>query len=234
MQVVFQDPYAALNPRMRIGVSVGEPLVVHGLVSGRRTLRTRVEALLETVGIPADAYDRYPHEFSGGQRQRICIARALAVEPECIVADEPLSALDVSIQAQILNLLADLRSNRGIAFLFISHDLNVVRYFSDRVCVMYLGRIVEEGKTDEIFRSPLHPYTEALLASAPVPDPRRRREPPAILSGDVPSPVHIPSGCRFHPRCPRRFAPCDKIDPRLAVPGREETRRVACHLRVPP
>jgi len=234
MQVIFQDPYASLNPRMTVGASVGEPLLIHGLVRGRADLKSRVTDLLQSVGLGADAFGRYPHEFSGGQRQRICIARALSLGPDFIVADEPVSALDVSVQAQVLNLLADLRSQRGIAFLFISHDLNVVRYFSDRVLVMYLGRIVEEGPTEMVFSSALHPYTKALLSAAPAPDPDDRQRKRILLGGDVPSPLEIPSGCRFHPRCPWRFDPCDTADPRLAAPAAAADQRVACHLHNAP
>lgn len=227
VQIIFQDPFASLNPRRTVYDTVSEPLVIHGLVS-RRAMREAVEELLGRVGLTADILHRYPHEFSGGQRQRICIARALAVSPELVVADEPLSALDVSIQAQILNLLQDLKEKTQIAFLFISHDLRVVKYFSDSVGVMYLGRIVEYAKTDELFGMPLHPYTEVLLSS--VPEIRRgedgipRR---VVLKGDVPSPVNIPAGCPFHPRCPKRFSPCDTVVPLLQE---QKGRLVSCHL----
>lgn len=226
LQVVFQDPFASLNPRMRVMDSVGEPFVIHGIAKGDE-LKSRVLGLMDRVGLPADAAGRYPHEFSGGQKQRICIARALALEPEMIIADEPLSALDVSIQAQILNLLEDLKKERNLAFLFITHDLHVVEHFADKVAVMYLGVIVESADTHSLFGKPLHPYTEALLSAVPEPDPDKRRE-RIILKGDVPTPLNIPTGCRFHPRCPKRFEPCDKVVPELleSEPG----RLTACHL----
>jgi len=225
IQVVFQDPFASLNPRMRILDAVGEPFVIHKEASGL-DLRKRVMGLLEQVGLPASAAERYPHEFSGGQRQRICIARAMALEPDLIVADEPLSALDVSIQAQIINLLNDLRKERNLSYLLISHDLHVVHHFADRVAVMYLGIIVEEGTAEDLFNTPLHPYTEALLSAVPEPDPEKRRH-RILLPGDVPSPAQVPSGCRFHPRCPKRFDPCDRIVPELAE---KDGRKIACHL----
>ncbi len=230
VQIIFQDPFASLNPRRTIYDTVSEPLVIHNLVP-RSSLRYTVADILGRVGLAPDILHRYPHEFSGGQRQRICIARAIAVSPELIVADEPLSALDVSIQAQILNLLQDLREKTGISFLFISHDLRVVKYFSDSVGVMYLGKIVEYAKTDELFAMPLHPYTEVLLSSVPEIRtgeegvPRR-----VVLKGDVPSPINIPAGCPFHPRCPKRFEPCDKIVPLLSE---QNGRLVSCHLRNP-
>lgn len=226
-QIIFQDPFASLNPRRTIYDTVSEPLLIHNLAS-RNQMRDAVAEILGSVGLTSDIMDRYPHEFSGGQRQRICIARALAVSPELIVADEPLSALDVSIQAQILNLLQDLRGKTGISFLFISHDLRVVKYFSDDVGVMYLGKIVEYAKTDELFERPLHPYTEVLLAS--IPEVRSGEEEISertALKGDVPSPINIPAGCPFHPRCPKRFGPCDKIVPLLS---RQNGRSVSCHL----
>ncbi len=225
MQVIFQDPFASLNPRMRILDAVGEPLVIHKEASGPE-LRQRVYSLLERVGLPNSAAERYPHEFSGGQRQRICIARAMALEPDLIVADEPLSALDVSIQAQVINLLDDLRKQHHLSYLLISHDLHVVQHFADRVAVMYLGVIVEEGTAEDIFNAPLHPYTEALLSAVPEPDPEKRRH-RIVLPGDVPSPTQIPSGCRFHPRCPKSFEPCDKVVPGLIE---NQGRRTACHL----
>jgi peptide/nickel transport system ATP-binding protein/oligopeptide transport system ATP-binding protein len=227
VQIIFQDPFASLNPRRTIYDTVSEPLLIHKLASGNQ-IRDSVVDILGSVGLAPDIMNRYPHEFSGGQRQRICIARALAVSPELIVADEPLSALDVSIQAQILNLLQDLRKKTGISFLFISHDLRVVKYFSDTVGVMYLGKIVEYAKTDELFERPLHPYTEVLLAS--VPEIRPWEEGMAgkvVLKGDVPSPMNIPAGCPFHPRCPKRFEPCDKIVPSLRD---QKGRLVSCHL----
>lgn len=230
VQIVFQDPFASLNPRRTVYDAVSEPLLIHNIVSRSRMKDTVVE-LLSKVGLGPDAASRYPHEFSGGQRQRICIARALAVSPELIVADEPLSALDVSIQAQIINLLMDLRKETRISFLFISHDLRVVHYFSDMVGVMYLGKIVEYAKTDELFDKPLHPYTEVLLASAPKIRPAGSEGiHKAPLSGEVPSPINIPPGCPFHPRCPKRFEPCDSVVPYLEE---SDGRLVSCHLRNP-
>jgi oligopeptide/dipeptide ABC transporter ATP-binding protein len=227
VQIIFQDPFASLNPRRTIYDTVSEPLLIHNLVP-KHQRRDAVVEVLSRVGISPEILNRYPHEFSGGQRQRICIARALAVSPELIVADEPLSALDVSIQAQILNLLQDLKEETKISFLFISHDLRVVQYFSDTIGVMYLGKIVEYAKTDELFEMPLHPYTEVLLASVP----EIRTEEGGVarrleLKGDVPSPINIPSGCPFHPRCPKRFEPCDKIVPSLRE---QRGRLVSCHL----
>lgn len=223
VQIVFQDPFASLNPRMTVFETLSEPMKIHGLAE-RKELREKVKNLLERVGL-GDVLESYPHEFSGGQRQRICIARALAVEPEVIVADEPLSALDVSIQAQILNLLIELKRQSRISFVFISHDLRVVEYFSDKVAVMYLGKFVEFSDTEDLFAKPLHPYTEVLLASTP--DITASTPRPALLRGEVPSPVEIPKGCPFHPRCPKRFAPCDKVVPELKP---YEGRPVACHL----
>ncbi len=235
-QIIFQDPFASLNPRRSVFDTVSEPFVIHKLASGSAR-RDRVVDLLGTVGLGPETMDRYPHEFSGGQRQRICIARALAVSPELIVADEPLSALDVSIQAQILNLLQELKRSSGISFLFISHDLRVVRYFSDMVGVMYLGRLVEYAKTEELFDKPCHPYTEILLASAPKINIAGAAEASVGIKdngpsqtrdlGDVPSPVHLPPGCPFHPRCPKRFNPCDRIVPKLKE---QDHRLVSCHL----
>ncbi len=236
-QIIFQDPFASLNPRRTVYDTVSEPLVIHKLAL-RAEIRDRVAGILNKVGMGPETMNRYPHEFSGGQRQRICIARALAVSPELIIADEPLSALDVSIQAQILNLLHELKRTSKIAFLFISHDLRVVRYFSDAVGVMYLGKIVEHAKTEELFNKPYHPYAEVLLASAPKIIKREEfqdKDPLALPShtaravdlGDVPSPVNIPSGCPFHPRCPKRFGPCDKIIPELKE---KDGRLVSCHL----
>ncbi len=226
MQIVFQDPYGSLNPRMRVGDIVGEGLDIHGLAKGRER-KERVLALLERVGLPRDAYDRYPHEFSGGQRQRIGIARALAVEPRFIVADEPVSALDVSIQAQIVNLLQDLQEERGLAYLFITHDLRLVEHISHRVAVMYLGQIVELAPAEELYRDPHHPYTRALLSAIPQPDPKLRRE-RMILPGDVPSPIAPPPGCRFHPRCPFAEERCRVEPPRLS--GNGSGHFVACHV----
>jgi oligopeptide/dipeptide ABC transporter ATP-binding protein len=230
LQVVFQDPYSSLNPRMRVGEIVGEPLLVHRLAPNRSEREQQVAELLETVGLDPSAMRRYPHEFSGGQRQRIGIARALSVKPRLIVADEPVSALDVSVQAQVVNLLLELQERFGMAYLFISHDLRVIRHVSQRVAVMYLGRIVEEADTDELFRDAAHPYTRALLSAIPVPDPTsgRRR---IVLPGDVPSPIHPPPGCRFHPRCPEVFEPCAGQEPQLA--GLAPGRKVACFLHDP-
>jgi peptide/nickel transport system ATP-binding protein len=226
-QIIFQDPFASLNPRRTVYDAVSEPLLIHKVVP-RTSMKEKAVELLSSVGLGADALGRYPHEFSGGQRQRICIARALAVSPEVIVADEPLSALDVSIQAQIITLLMNLRKKTHISFLFISHDLRVVHYFSDTVGVMYLGKIVEYAKTDELFDTPLHPYTEVLLASAPqIAAESRGRIRRVPLKGEVPSPIDIPPGCPFHPRCPKRFEPCDKIVPQLEE---NRARLVSCHL----
>lgn len=224
VQIIFQDPFASLNPRMTVFDTISEPLKIHALVK-RSDLKGTVTSLLQNVGLQADVLNRYPHEFSGGQRQRICIARALAVSPEVIVADEPLSALDVSIQAQILNILQELKRTSNISFLFISHELRVVQYFSDEIAVMYLGKIVEYAKTDELFKKPLHPYTIVLLSSAPRIRPDGKKKP--VLVGDIPSPIEIPPGCPFHPRCPKRFEPCDKVVPDLKeIQG----RHVSCHL----
>ncbi len=229
VQIIFQDPFASLNPRMTVLDTLSEPLKIHKLVP-RAQRKDKVESLLKSVGLQPDVLNRYPHEFSGGQRQRICIARALAVSPEVIIADEPLSALDVSIQAQVLNILQNLKKESHISFLFISHDLRVVQYFSDEVGVMYLGKIVENAAAEDLFENPLHPYTVVLLSSAPKmrPDGQKR----TILKGDVPSPLDIPRGCPFHPRCPRRFEPCDRVVPELKAPaGRGLSGRlVSCHL----
>jgi len=227
LQIIFQDPFASLNPRMRVRDIVAEPLVIHRLAE-KKDLDRRAASLLARVGLDRDALTRYPHEFSGGQRQRIGIARALASDPSFIVADEPVSALDVSVQAQIINLLADLQQDMGLSFLFIAHDLNVVRHFSDRVAVMYLGRIVEIAPAEEIYRNPSHPYTEALLADIPVADPAIKKK-HILLKGDIPSPTSIPPGCRFHTRCIYRFDPCDKVLPRTTDLG--SSHYVDCHLR---
>ena len=216
MQVIFQDPYSSLNPRMTAGNIIGEPLVVHGLVKGKAEYRERVAELLQNVGLNPYMADRFPHEFSGGQRQRIGVARALSVGPKFIVADEPVSALDVSIQAQIINLLEDLQEQFNLTYLFIAHDLSVVRHISDRVGVMYLGHIVELADRGEIYVNPVHPYTRALLSAVPIPDPvidaQRER---ILLTGEVPSPLNPPSGCVFHPRCPAAIDDCSRVMPEL-------------------
>jgi oligopeptide/dipeptide ABC transporter ATP-binding protein len=225
MQIIFQDPFGSLNPRMRVGAIVGEGLEIHGLATGADKKR-RVLHLLERVGLHADAYDRYPHEFSGGQRQRIGIARALAVEPRLVVADEPVSALDVSVQAQIINLLQDLQEEMHLTYVFIAHDLRVVEHISHRVAIMYLGKIVETASSDEIYRQPRHPYTRALLSAIPVPDPRAPRERTG-LAGDAPSPIEPPAGCAFHPRCPHAEHRCRTEVPQLQG---DDSHRVACHV----
>jgi oligopeptide transport system ATP-binding protein len=227
MQIIFQDPYASLNPRMTVGAIVGEALSIHKLARNAREHDERVVSLLETVGLHADYRSRYPHEFSGGQRQRIGIARALAVSPRLIVCDEPVSALDVSIQAQVINLLEDLQQQFGLAYLFIAHDLSVVEHISRRVAVMYLGRIVELASARDLYAAPKHPYTEALLSAVPVPDPTARRQ-RIVLQGDVPNPIRPPAGCHFHPRCPHAMERCRAQAPLLReiAPG----HLAACHL----
>ena len=232
MALIFQDPYASLDPRMSIGTIVGEPLEIHGLARSRADRNNRVGELLELVGLSPDYRNRYPQEFSGGQRQRVGIARALATEPDFIVCDEPIAALDVSIQAGIMNLLEDLQDKLGLTYIFIAHDLSAVQHFSDRIAVMYLGRIVETADRVTLYENPQHPYTRALLSAVPVPDPgvqRTRRR--IVLEGDVPSPINPPSGCNFHQRCPNAFEPCPAVDPVLRVT--DEGHNVACHLYDP-
>jgi len=225
MQIVFQDPYGSLDPRMRVGAIVAEGIEIHGIARGAEK-RAMVERLLAEVGLRPEHADRYPHEFSGGQRQRIGIARALAVGPRFLVCDEPVSALDVSVQAQVINLLADLQRKHGLAYFFVAHDLRVVAHLSHRIAVMYLGRIVEIGSTERLLETPRHPYTRALLSAVPEPDPERRAERMA-LAGDVPSPIAPPGGCAFHPRCPHAEARCRVERPELAGDGRHA---VACHV----
>jgi oligopeptide/dipeptide ABC transporter ATP-binding protein len=235
LQMVFQDPYGSLNPHRRVGSIIGDPLAVHGVAAGAGR-RRRVQELMELVGLNPEHYNRYPAEFSGGQRQRVGVARALALRPKLIVCDEPVSALDVSIRAQILNLLADLQDELELTYLFISHDLSVVRQVSDRVAVMYLGKLAEVAPVDELYRRPRHPYVAALLSAVPVPDPdladRRER---IILAGDVPSPVHPPAGCRFHPRCPKARPVCVEVAPPLVARGTDGANHpTACHFPVEP
>ena len=227
MQIIFQDPYSSLNPRMTVEQIVGEGIIIHKLCKTKAERRERVADLLQKVGLSPEQMNRYPHEFSGGQRQRVGIARALAVSPKLIIADEPISALDVSIQAQVINLLEDLQEQFDLTYLFIAHDLRVVEHISDRVAVMYLGQILELADGEELYAKPLHPYTEALLSAIPIPDPTTKRH-RIILEGDPPSTIHPPSGCRFHTRCHKRFERCDKEETQL----REVDPRhwVACHL----
>jgi oligopeptide/dipeptide ABC transporter ATP-binding protein len=233
VQMIFQDPYSSLNPRRRVGAIIGDPFAIHKTSAGGERKR-QVQDLMERVGLNPEHYNRFPAEFSGGQRQRIGVARALALRPKLIICDEPVSALDVSIQAQVLNLLADLQRDYGLTYLFIAHDLEVVRHVSDSVAVMYLGRIGESGPRDPVYRSPRHPYTVALLSAAPAADPdtaaARQR---IILTGDVPSPIDPPSGCRFHPRCPKAEALCSQQEPQLeAKAGDAATHLTACHFPV--
>ena len=230
MQMIFQDPYSSLNPRMTVGEIIGEGLRLHSSLAGSE-IRERVAAWLERVGLAADHRSRYPHEFSGGQRQRIGVARALILEPEFVVCDEPISALDVSVQAQVINLLDDLKASMGLTLLFIAHDLSMVRYVSDRMAVMYLGSLVEVGKADEVFFEPRHPYTQVLVGSNPEPDPKSERERPSTaIRGEIPSPVNLPPGCRFADRCPEAMAQCRTQRPQLKPLAAESERLVACHL----
>ena len=229
MQLIFQDPYSSLNPRKTVGAIIGEPFAIHGLDEGRGSRRRAVQDLMEQVGLHPEHYNRYPHEFSGGQRQRIGVARAIALKPKLVIADEPVSALDVSIQAQILNLLRDLQERFGLTLILIAHDLSVVRHMCDRVAVMYLGKIVELAANEQLYDHPRHPYTGALLSAVPVPDPRlaatRRR---AVPPGDVPSPTNPPAACRFHPRCPKAQEICSQVEPPLESKGGGTL--AACHF----
>jgi len=227
-QMIFQDPYASLNPRMTVNAIIGEPLRVHRLITNTHERDERVKELMNLVGLSPRLINRFPHEFSGGQRQRIGIARALASQPMFIVCDEPISALDVSIQAQVVNLLEDLQDRFGLTYLFIAHDLSMVRHICDRVAVMYLGVIVELANRDELYENPLHPYTQALLSAVPIPDPKKdRARQRTILTGDVPSPLNPPSGCRFHPRCPIAMQKCSEIEPEWREISPQHW--IACH-----
>jgi oligopeptide/dipeptide ABC transporter ATP-binding protein len=226
MQIIFQDPYSSLNPRMTVNQIIGDPMEIHKVYKGSQR-RDRIAYLLEKVGLTPEQGRRYPHEFSGGQRQRIGIARALALNPQLIIGDEPVSALDVSIQAQIINLMIELQQEFGLSYIIIAHDLAVVEYICDRVAVMYLGKIVEMASYRDLYNDPKHPYTQALMSAIPVPDPKARKE-KAILKGDVPSPINPPSGCYFHPRCPHKMEGCDRDEPALKDTGGDHW--VACYL----
>jgi oligopeptide/dipeptide ABC transporter ATP-binding protein len=228
MQMIFQDPYSSLNPRKTVGSIIGQPFAIHGLNEGKGERKRAVQELMEMVGLNPEHYNRYPHEFSGGQRQRIGVARALALKPKLLIADEPVSALDVSIQAQVLNLLRDMQRQLGLTLVFIAHDLSVVRHMCDRVAVMYLGRVVEIGPSDALYDYPRHPYTGALLSAVPVADPAARRDERQLLSGDVPSPANPPRACRFHTRCPKAQDRCSVDDPVLEDKG--TGTRAACHF----
>ncbi|MDQ6821486.1 MAG: ATP-binding cassette domain-containing protein [Actinomycetota bacterium] len=228
MQMVFQDPYSSLNPRRRVGTIIAEPFVIHGLLKGEGERKRRVQELMDRVGLNPEHYNRFPHEFSGGQRQRIGVARAIALEPKVLVADEPVSALDVSIQAQVLNLLLALKREMGLTLIFIAHDLSVVRHMCDRVAVMYLGKIAEIGPSDPLYGFPRHPYTGALLSAVPVPDPTGGQEKRTLLSGDVPSPTNPPKACRFHTRCPKARDLCSQEEPPLESKG--SGTFAACHF----
>ena len=229
MQIIFQDPFSSLDPRMTVGQIIEEPLKIHRLCPDKKEREARVRALMKRISIRPEYYDRYPHQFSGGQRQRVGIARALALKPELVVCDEPVSALDVSIQAQILNLLQDLQQEFHLTYLFISHDLSVVRYISDRVCVMFLGRICEIGDAEEVYSHPRHPYTKFLMDSVPLPDPDKRKEDKDLLTGEVPSPIAPPSGCRFHTRCPYAQDICAQ-EPPPAFRDLGSGHGCACHF----
>ncbi|WP_374001125.1 ABC transporter ATP-binding protein [Bdellovibrio bacteriovorus] len=228
IQIIFQDPFASLNPRMTIGAILEEPLIIHNLYATAKERQDRIHELIDLVGLRREHLNRYPHEFSGGQRQRVGIARALAVNPELIVCDEPVSALDVSIQAQVINLLMELQQKLGLTYIFIAHDLKVVEHVSTRVAVMYLGKVVEMADSEELYKNPKHPYTKALMSAIPVPDPRKKEE-RIILTGDVPSPINPPSGCHFHPRCPMAIDDCKTIVPSLEIKSKDH---VASCIRV--
>jgi peptide/nickel transport system ATP-binding protein/oligopeptide transport system ATP-binding protein len=228
VQMIFQDPYSSLNPRKTVGATIAQPFAIHGLAEGKGERKRAVQELMEMVGLNPEHYNRYPHEFSGGQRQRIGVARALALKPKLLIADEPVSALDVSIQAQVLNLLLEMQRALGLTLIFIAHDLSVVRHMCDRVAVMYLGRVVEIGPGEKLYGFPRHPYTGALLSAVPVADPEQRRDERALLSGDVPSPANPPKACRFHTRCPKAQELCSIEDPPLE--GKGSGTDVACHF----